>query len=177
MTATKKRAVAIVSIATYLLGSTVFGALPVGVAATDTKSHKISFNIPKVISLTMSGGDIAFGNVAPDTDYTASRTLTVKSNATYSLSYDSWGNNNTNIDADDAFFMNASGTPNLDTNAIPISRLKINTVELDGDSANIATGQTRTNGRDHELNYLLRVQYQDLAGDGYATNIVYTATN
>lgn len=179
-----RKVVAMVSMVTYFVGSTVFGALPVGVAASDVENQTVNFNYKVIMELTLSNPTVSFGDVYAyegETVTAPGGNITVKTNRAWDLTIESLGRDGAEGGDNDAVF----ATPG-NANTISVNKLKVVSGlssgfdhNLTGGPLPVLTGKPRTAaaGLTGSLTYSLSLDGTEDIADGYQTVIRYTAIN
>lgn len=126
-------------------------------AAARAADVTVTFTIPTILELTITGSPVAFGTVTPGVATAPqSVNVNVKSNVYYDLTY-------TTTDF-------TSGT-----NTVPIGRLTYSgTTFLASGSIDSNHAPTTSSGLDHTYDYVLTVLWSDAAAAGYTGTVTYT---
>jgi plastocyanin len=146
------------------------------VAASATAETVLSFSVNPTLTIQVDNAALNFGTLSPAAPSAVqSAAVTVSSNDTWSLSIKSTGRDGVDdVAGDDAVFTDDSGLK-----TIPIARASwdagsgANPLTEAGDV--VATGQSAPGGA-FTFDYQITLDAADPVGVGYATTVLYTAT-
>lgn len=151
------------------------------VAASAAASGVVVFAVDPTLSITVSPAMLDLGAVSPAAPATGSESVTVKSNAAWSLKVKSIGRNavDDGPGGDDQVFTSGGGSPST----IPVSRLtwKVGAggpLPMSDVDATVLTAQpaTTSSGTVTPVDLALLVEYTDPPATDYQTVLVYTAS-